>query len=111
MTKEKEHVEGFSPELAVVTHGGGQELEEPLVVRPTSETIIGTMYANGSKVIDQRSARPHRTNGQCRPLGNAHPAVLRTLEFTGRKVTPLMPPRRKRKNIPSGCSTSTLISP
>lgn len=45
MTKEKEHVEGFSPELAVVTHGGGQELEEPLVVRPTSETIIGTMYS------------------------------------------------------------------
>ena len=45
MTKEKEHVEGFSPELAVVTHGGGQALEEPLVVRPTSETIIGTMYA------------------------------------------------------------------
>ena len=45
MTKEKEHVEGFSPELAVVTHGGGKELEEPLVVRTTSETIIGTMYA------------------------------------------------------------------
>jgi prolyl-tRNA synthetase len=45
MTKEKEHVEGFAPELAVVTHGGGQELEEPLVVRPTSETVIGTMYA------------------------------------------------------------------
>jgi prolyl-tRNA synthetase len=45
MEKEKEHVEGFSPELAVVTHGGGQELEEPLVIRPTSETIIGHMYA------------------------------------------------------------------
>jgi prolyl-tRNA synthetase len=45
MEKEKEHVEGFAPELAVVTHGGGQELEEPLVIRPTSETIIGTMYA------------------------------------------------------------------
>ena len=45
MTKEKEHVEGFSPELAVVTHGGGQLLDEPLVVRTTSETIIGTMYA------------------------------------------------------------------
>ncbi|MEN6556332.1 MAG: proline--tRNA ligase [Anaerolineaceae bacterium] len=45
MTKEKEHVEGFSPELAVVTYGGGEKLEEPLVVRPTSETIIGTMYA------------------------------------------------------------------
>jgi prolyl-tRNA synthetase len=45
MEKEKEHVEGFSPELAVVTIGGGQILEEPLVVRPTSETIIGHMYA------------------------------------------------------------------
>ncbi len=45
MTKEKEHVEGFAPELAVVTHGGGEKLEEPLVVRPTSETIIGTMYS------------------------------------------------------------------
>ncbi|HRL11798.1 MAG TPA: proline--tRNA ligase [Aggregatilineales bacterium] len=39
--REAEHVEGFSPELAIVTHAGGKELEEPLVVRPTSETIIG----------------------------------------------------------------------
>ncbi|MCB2209623.1 proline--tRNA ligase [bacterium] len=45
LEKEKEHVEGFSPELAVVTIGGGQELEEPLIVRPTSETIIGYMYS------------------------------------------------------------------
>lgn len=45
LEKEKEHVEGFSPELAVVTIGGGSELEEPLIVRPTSETIIGHMYA------------------------------------------------------------------
>jgi prolyl-tRNA synthetase len=43
--KEKDHVEGFSPQLAVVTVGGGQELEEPLFVRPTSETVIGHMYA------------------------------------------------------------------
>ena len=43
--KEAEHVAGFSPELAVVTHGGGKKLEEPLVVRPTSETVIGHMYA------------------------------------------------------------------
>jgi prolyl-tRNA synthetase len=43
--KEKEHVEGFSPELAIVTHGGGEKLEEPLAVRPTSETIIGHMYS------------------------------------------------------------------
>ena len=47
--KEKEHVEGFAPELAVVTHGGGQKLEEPLVVRPTSETIIGHMYSKWIK--------------------------------------------------------------
>jgi prolyl-tRNA synthetase len=43
--REAQHIEGFSPELAVVTHAGGKELEEPLVVRPTSETVIGHMYA------------------------------------------------------------------
>jgi prolyl-tRNA synthetase len=47
--KEKDHVKGFSPELAVVTIGGGETLEEPLVVRPTSETIIGTMYSKWIK--------------------------------------------------------------
>ena len=45
LTKEKEHVEGFAPECAVVTHGGGKKLEEPLIVRPTSETIINHMFA------------------------------------------------------------------
>jgi prolyl-tRNA synthetase len=45
LSKEAEHVEGFAPETAVVTHGGGKELEEPLVVRPTSETIIYAMFA------------------------------------------------------------------
>ena len=45
MRREAEHVEGFSPELAVVTHAGGKELEEPLIVRPTSETVIGEMMA------------------------------------------------------------------
>ncbi|HET7110085.1 MAG TPA: proline--tRNA ligase [Gemmatimonadales bacterium] len=45
LSREAEHVEGFAPETAVVTHGGGKELEEPLVVRPTSETIIYAMYA------------------------------------------------------------------
>lgn len=44
LKKEAEHVEGFAPELAVVTHGGGKLLEEPLVIRPTSETIIWSMY-------------------------------------------------------------------
>src|SRR5207342_901073 len=46
LNKEAEHVEGFAPQVAYVTHGGGEELEERLVVRPTSEAIIGTMYAN-----------------------------------------------------------------
>ncbi|MBY0359524.1 MAG: proline--tRNA ligase [Candidatus Obscuribacterales bacterium] len=45
LQKEKEHVEGFAPECAVVTHGGGKKLEEPLIVRPTSETIINHMFA------------------------------------------------------------------
>jgi prolyl-tRNA synthetase len=45
LEREKKHIKGFSPELAVVTIGGGKELEEPLVVRPTSETIIYSMFA------------------------------------------------------------------
>jgi prolyl-tRNA synthetase len=44
LEKEAEHVEGFAPEVAVVTHGGGQKLEEPLAVRPTSETVIWATY-------------------------------------------------------------------
>ena len=46
LEKEASHVEGFAPELAVVTIGGGQELAEPIVVRPTSETMIGHAYSN-----------------------------------------------------------------
>ncbi|MGW0733451.1 proline--tRNA ligase [Streptomyces sp. NPDC002851] len=45
LTKEADHVEGFAPELAVVTHGGGKDLEEPVVVRPTSETVINEYFA------------------------------------------------------------------
>lgn len=45
ITKEAEHVEGFAPELAVVTHAGGEQLDEPYVVRPTSETVIGYFFA------------------------------------------------------------------
>ncbi len=55
LQKEAEHVEGFAPECAVVTHGGGSELEEPLVIRPTSETIIWSMYA---KWIDSHRDLP-----------------------------------------------------
>ena len=49
LEKEKEHVEGFSPELAIVTIGGAEELEEPLIIRPTSETVIGYMYSKWIK--------------------------------------------------------------
>ena len=45
LKREAQHVEGFSPELAVVTHAGGKELEEPIVVRPTSETVFGEYMA------------------------------------------------------------------
>src|SRR5215469_15585523 len=46
LMKEAEHVEGFAPEVAWVTRGGGKELEEPLAIRPTSETIICSLYAD-----------------------------------------------------------------
>lgn len=49
LKKEAEHVEGFAPEVAVVTHAGGHELEEPYVIRPTSETIIGHFFARWIK--------------------------------------------------------------
>ena len=55
MTKEAEHVEGFAPELAVVTHAGGKELEEHYCIRPTSETIIGHFFG---KWIDSHRDLP-----------------------------------------------------
>ena len=62
LAKEAEHVEGFAPETAVVTHGGGKELEEPLVIRPTSETIIGSMF---SKWIQSYRDLPVLLNQWC----------------------------------------------
>ncbi|MGI5915940.1 MAG: proline--tRNA ligase [Anaerolineae bacterium] len=78
--KEASHVEGFSPELAVVTIGGGKELEEPLVVRPTSETIIGHMYSRWIQsyrdlpVLINQWANVVRWEMRTRPF-------LRTMEF------------------------------
>jgi prolyl-tRNA synthetase len=54
--QEAEHVEGFAPELALVTQGGGKTLEEPLVVRPTSETMINHMFA---QVCSKLHSKPH----------------------------------------------------
>ena len=71
---EAEHVEGFAPELAVVTHGGGKELEEPLVVRPTSETVINQLLLQvGAE--PPRPAAAHQPVGQRGALGAAAPAV------------------------------------
>ena len=56
---EAEHVEGFSPELAVVTHGGGRQLDEPVVLRPTSETVINSFFA---KWIQSHRDLPMRIN-------------------------------------------------
>ena len=80
MSKEAEHVEGFAPELAVVTHGGGKELEEPLVIRPTSETIIYSMY---SKWIQSYRDLPVLMNQWCNVLRweMRTRLFLRTMEF------------------------------
>jgi len=80
LEKEAEHVEGFAPETAVVTHGGGKELEEPLVVRPTSEAIIWPIMANWIQsyrdlpMLINQWANIVRWEKRTRPF-------LRTLEF------------------------------
>ena len=71
---EAEHVEGFSPELAVVTHAGGKELEEPVVVRPTSETIIDELLRQVGPELP-RPAAAAQPVGQRRALGAAAPPV------------------------------------
>jgi prolyl-tRNA synthetase len=90
LQREAEHVEGFAPELAVVTIGGGKELEEPLVVRPTSETIIGHTYARwiqsyrdlpllinqwANVVRWEKRTRPRHSRG-CRRRDVAHARCL-----------------------------------
>ena len=62
LTREAEHVEGFSPELAVVTIGGGKELEEPVIVRPTSETVINHYF---SKWVQSHRDLPFLVNQWC----------------------------------------------
>ena len=79
-TKEAEHVEGFAPELAVVTVGGGEELAEPLAIRPTSETIIGTMM---SKWVQSYRDLPLKINQWCNVMRweKTTRPFLRTSEF------------------------------
>ena len=79
-TKEAEHVEGFAPEVAVVTIGGGEELAEPLAIRPTSETIIGTMCG---KWIQSYRDLPMKVNQWCNVMRweKTTRPFLRTSEF------------------------------
>jgi len=80
ITKEASHVEGFSPELALVTKGGGKDLEEPLVVRPTSETIVNYMFSQWISshrdlpMLVNQWANVHRWEMKTKPF-------VRTLEF------------------------------
>src|SRR5947209_1652347 len=80
LRREAEHVEGFAPEVAVVTHGGGKELEEPAVIRPTSETIINTYF---SKWVQSYRDLPLLVNQWCNVVRwELRPRVfLRTTEF------------------------------
>lgn len=80
LDREAEHVEGFAPEVAWVTHGGGKELDEPLAIRPTSEVIIGVMWAKWLQsyrdlpILENQWANVVRWEKATRPF-------LRTLEF------------------------------
>ena len=80
LEREAEHVEGFAPECAMVTHAGGEELEEPFAVRPTSETVIGHMY---SKWIQSWRDLPVLINQWCNVMRwEKRPRLfLRTSEF------------------------------
>lgn len=79
-TKEAEHVEGFAPEVAVVTIGGGEKLAEPLAIRPTSETIIGSMM---SKWVQSYRDLPLKVNQWCNVMRweKTTRPFLRTSEF------------------------------
>lgn len=77
---EKDHVEGFAPQCAVVTHGGGKKLEEALVVRPTSETIINSMYSKWIKSYRDLPLLINQWANVCRWEMRTRP-FLRTMEF------------------------------
>lgn len=80
LKREAEHVEGFAPEVAVVTYAGGQELAEKLIIRPTSETIIGEMF---SKWIKSYRDLPYKINQWCNVVRweKTTRPFLRTSEF------------------------------
>ena len=107
--REAEHVEGFSPELAVVTHGGGKELSEPLAIRPTSETVIGEYMA---KWIDSYRDLPLLLNQWANVVRwELRPRIfLRTTESSGRRAIPRTPEAERGSTPAESCTTSTPTS-
>ena len=119
IAQEASHVEGFAKEMAVVTHhrlkavdgklvvDPASELEEPLVVRPTSETIIGDAFRRWVAVLS-RPADPHQSMGQRRALGNAHPDVPahHRIPLAGGPYRPRHQGRRTRRNAEDARSLS-----
>ena len=109
--KEQSHVAGFSPELAVVTIGGGEKLEEPLVIRPTSGNDHRARVCEVDSVLS-RPAGADQSMEQRGALGAAHEAFsCARSSFTGRRATPRTPPSRRPRPRRARCSTSTPTSP
>ena len=98
LQKEKDHVEGFAPEVAMVTEAGGEPLEEKLIVRPTSETMFSTLY---SKWISSWRDLPLVYNQWCNVLDHFY--VLAS--FYGKKAIQYMLQKKKRENVLYKCLT------
>lgn len=106
LLKEAEHVEGFAPEVAWVTQGGTEKLQERLAVRPTSETIFCTMYA---KWVQTWRDLPMKYNQWCSVMRwekATRPGSCARVNSSGRRVTPSTRPPRKRRKKRCRCCTS-----
>ena len=106
LQKEKDHVEGFAPEVAWVTHGGNDELEERMCVRPTSETLFCDHYKN---IIQSWRDLPKLYNQWCVALfvGKRPPVPsFVPASSIGRRVTPSTQLQKRRRQRPSKCLTS-----
>ena len=90
LEKEKDHVEGFAPEVAWVTYGGSEKLEERLCVRPTSETLFCDHYKD---IVHSYRDLPKLYNQW----------VSVPVSSCGRKATPFTPPQRRQLKKPSVC--------
>ena len=107
LQKEADHVEGFAPQVAVVTHGGGEKLEEPLAIRPTSETIIWSTYKRWIQsyrdlpLLYNQWANVVRWEMRTRLFLRTSPSSC------GRRATPRTQPRTRRWPRRSGCWRST----